>query len=371
MASEAARQAFISYSHLDRVVAVAVHAALEQRGLHVFRDETGIEAGEPLPRAIAAAIDRADLFIALVSAAYIASEPCRWELDQAISRRFGDEQFRVVALKLDESPIPSTLRASLYVELNAGREADAVDAVLRRRQPTPPLAPVAGAGDSAEPVPPAREVRAWRLRRPRARPLTSPVGLLVAVVAAAVIITGFLISQGENPDRDRDRDGAMETPYGPDCDGDDPRIRPGAQDVPENRVDEDCNGFDERFPVVMTDAYITSTRIGGAKTRVVALALRRVPPGATVEIRCSGKECLRRTRSDVRTETSEMSLMQDLRHAFGIETDKPVDLIAGTRVEISVTSPQMTGIRRLYLMRRNAPRRRTDLCLGRSGPRSC
>ncbi|MGZ8692295.1 MAG: toll/interleukin-1 receptor domain-containing protein [Gaiellaceae bacterium] len=51
---------------------------------------------------LAEAIDRSDLFIAIVSEACKASSACMWELHRAVARRFGDDPLRVVPLRVGD-----------------------------------------------------------------------------------------------------------------------------------------------------------------------------------------------------------------------------------------------------------------------------
>jgi hypothetical protein len=132
--AESTPYAFLSYCHVDKNIAAAVQDAMERRGWKVFRDETDIEAGESLSRTVAAAIERADLFIAVISADYVASKPCNFELDQAMGRKFGDDSLRVVALRVGEPEMPAVLRYSLYVPISSGAEDSAVERMLRARR---------------------------------------------------------------------------------------------------------------------------------------------------------------------------------------------------------------------------------------------
>jgi hypothetical protein len=125
---------FISYCHVDKVIAVALQEELERRGHEVFRDETGIEAGEPLPPVLAEAIDKAELFLAVVSKDYVQSNPCNWELSQAIARKFGDDRLRVVPLKVGDVSMPPMLSDVLFVPIDPQDTSAVVNQVLRKRR---------------------------------------------------------------------------------------------------------------------------------------------------------------------------------------------------------------------------------------------
>ena len=89
---------------------------------------------------------------------------------------------------------------------------------------------------------------------------------------------------GDVVNLDRDADGSTR-PL--DCDDSDPRRRPGAVDVPANRVDEDCTGGDADFPVVVAGLRYQWLN-DGRLTWPALFELRRVTAGAKVTVRCEG-----------------------------------------------------------------------------------
>lgn len=85
---------------------------------------------------------------------------------------------------------------------------------------------------------------------------------------------------------DRDGDGANR-PL--DCDDTNPAKRPGAVDVPANGVDEDCNGFDADYAVVSAGiSYEWFYK--RAKAWPKLLKVTKVLPGSTVEVKCKDKK---------------------------------------------------------------------------------
>jgi putative metal-binding protein len=88
---------------------------------------------------------------------------------------------------------------------------------------------------------------------------------------------------------DRDRDGVQRPA---DCDDGNPFIRPGARDIPGNRVDEDCSGADAKLRPQLTRATLSRTfETSGALTRVTSLAVAHAPKGMTVALKCTGPGC--------------------------------------------------------------------------------
>jgi hypothetical protein len=81
------RKVFVSYSHRqgdwvwDRLVPV-----LKAGGAEVLIDRERFEAGRALPAQMDSTQDAADINILVLSPEYLASEPCRYEMERAIAR---------------------------------------------------------------------------------------------------------------------------------------------------------------------------------------------------------------------------------------------------------------------------------------------
>jgi hypothetical protein len=90
------------------------------------------------------------------------------------------------------------------------------------------------------------------------------------------------------PDLDGDDDGAL-IPL--DCQDNDPNIRPGIFDVPQDHIDQDCSGADADYPLLnrrLRYAFDV-TRSGAIKfTRLQVVPARA---GDTVTLTCKGKGC--------------------------------------------------------------------------------
>jgi Putative metal-binding motif/RTX calcium-binding nonapeptide repeat (4 copies) len=160
---------------------------------------------------------------------------------------------------------------------------------------------------------------------------------------------------------DRDHDGV---PRPIDCDDGDPRAAPGHAEVRGNRIDEDCNGRAEPF-LIVENAVPNAWTTQGAITRNLALGVRDLRKGMKVQVRCRGGGCpfARKSRT-AKKRTRLLNLHPLLAGA---------SLRAGARVEVRITRPQAIGKVVRYVMRSGAVPRSTPLCLppGRTRPRAC
>ena len=205
---------------------------------------------------------------------------------------------------------------------------------------------------------------------------------------------------------DRDADG-FDAPA--DCDDHDPLIKPGVLDVPENGIDEDCNGADARIldrdgdgfnvpqdcddasraispgadeirgnavdedcsgradPFAAPQAEIASRwRMTERGAKALRLIVRGAPAGAVVELRCRGEGCPkpRTVRITVKAGGKDVKLHKRLRgHRL-----KP-----GARVEVRVLVDGTIAPVARFAIRRGKVPKRTSLCLtpGAAKPGRC
>ena len=162
-----------------------------------------------------------------------------------------------------------------------------------------------------------------------------------------------------NPDRDGDG-----VPRPIDCDDGDARAAPGHREKRGNRIDEDCNGRAEPFLLVensVTNAWSTQ----GAVTRNLALGVRDLRKGMKVQVRCRGGGCpfARKTRT-----AKKRTRLLDLHPLLA-----GAGLRAGARLEVRITRRQAIGKVVRFTMRSGALPRSTPLCLppGPTRPREC
>ena len=93
---------------------------------------------------------------------------------------------------------------------------------------------------------------------------------------------------------DRDGDGSLRPG---DCNDANAAIRPGARDTPRNGVDEDCSGEDAAFPT-LTSGVLPNWDVVGSRLTLSGLQVtQQFPKGLKVQIFCSGPKCVFKTKS--------------------------------------------------------------------------
>ena len=107
-------------------------------------------------------------------------------------------------------------------------------------------------------------------------------------------------------DLDRDGDGF---PRPRDCDDNRRDVRPGGREVPGNRADEDCNGKASPFARLLASVTL-STTTDKAKTRVFAFDVGDLVGGERIDVRCEGRGCPYDFRSRTARKRGKLSLLR-------------------------------------------------------------
>lgn len=153
-----------------------------------------------------------------------------------------------------------------------------------------------------------------------------------------------------------------------DCNDNDAGMRPGATDIPDDGIDQDCDSFDEALPFISSTPSLT-TRSTSRGRRVRSLRVDRLPPRSVVRVRCIAPKKQRRAcafRSRTRTSRS-------IRRAISFTSHfRNRSLPAATKIEVRITSPGLIGKVWIYRINQHTAPRETIRCLTKgSRPQVC
>jgi hypothetical protein len=157
---------------------------------------------------------------------------------------------------------------------------------------------------------------------------------------------------------DRDRDGV---PRPLDCDDGDPGVRPGAADKPRNRRDEDCSGRDARWPRIPS-RLLHRWATDGKSTTLVRLEVREAVAGAVIKVRCKGRGCpFKRWSRKSRKDGATVGLLRPFRgHALSrarIRVDIVPRRAVAKRYVLTTRSRGGLRVRSLCIEPRRKPKR--------------
>ena len=166
----------------------------------------------------------------------------------------------------------------------------------------------------------------------------------------------------DNPNLDRDGDGSA---VPADCDDGNAAIKPGALEVRGNAVDENCDRRAEPFAqlaaVVSNQWLVTSTH-----AKLLALVVRLAPRGARIRLTCTGRGCPKR-------KTQRRTVTRDLQRIVLHRAFRRARLRFGARLRLTITAAGTIGRTYTYVVKRGELPRRTTTCRapGQRRGRSC
>jgi hypothetical protein len=167
-------------------------------------------------------------------------------------------------------------------------------------------------------------------------------------------------SNGDAVNLDRDGDG-YNRPQ--DCDDQNSTVHPNAADTPGDGIDQNCDFADAKFPRLSARVGMSWSK-SGRGTRVDSLKVRKVPAGAAVRVTCKGKRCAFK-RKALKPKKGVANAARLFKGRF---------LGKGTVVVVVISQPGHVGqaIRYTFRKPKKDPRRK-DLCTspGSVAPRSC
>jgi Putative metal-binding motif/RTX calcium-binding nonapeptide repeat (4 copies) len=147
----------------------------------------------------------------------------------------------------------------------------------------------------------------------------------------------------DNVNLDRDGDGFIRPV---DCDDGNAAVRPNAREVRGNAVDENCDNRAAPFAELAT---VVSNRWAVARefSLLRSLVVRNAPAGARIVLRCEGGGCPidRARRRTVRRALAKVVLHRGFRRAR---------LRPGAQLRLSITAPQTIGRTYTYTVKRSA-----------------
>lgn len=163
---------------------------------------------------------------------------------------------------------------------------------------------------------------------------------------------------------DLDGDGFLAPPAGSDCNDHNPHIHPGAHEIPGNKVDENCDGRRAPRPRLRPSVEMRATRPGKGSPRsfVNEVSVSAIPAGVRIKVRCWGGCQKFHAKGPIVVHQARGKVV--VAHGFS--------LAVGAQLEVRVTKPGFIGFEKTFRIRFEKARMERQGCLGPKGkPRPC
>lgn len=109
---------FISYRSTDRSFAMRLYERMDAIGLRVFLDQNELLPGDRLAGTLHEALDRSHAAVVLMSKGYLESKWCQAECERLVHLSVERPGFRLIPLRLDDSPMPGKLSMLLSIDFS-------------------------------------------------------------------------------------------------------------------------------------------------------------------------------------------------------------------------------------------------------------
>ena len=183
---------------------------------------------------------------------------------------------------------------------------------------------------------------------------TFNIGLTATDAVGNAATTTRTVQIFPTPPPDADGDGFNNTL---DCNDANAKIFPGAPEVPGDKIDQDCNGADTPFPLLLADVTFSFDR-NAARTRffLTQLAVKDAVRGMKIELLCSGKPKCKFKRK--RAGTARRARVNILKKLKG----KQRNFRLGQTLSVRMTAPGHMGkVTRIKFGKRRT--KSVELCL--------